>query len=278
MSPPRSEVLAYMRRPYFQPHHFLLPRRIIDGTVAMPPPTRCYTPIEAKQLRQFCTPQDIASNDTPHNFAQLLPEITTMPGRMPFRDAVGDLFRHDSPCHRMSVMRAQEALGEMWGTQTWSPFELEFMWNVLKLHEAAHQMLQPVHRGGPPLPGSEVAKGYSEIDNSDWLSSTMGLSEEQLYKKLWQERGGHRIMLEVTPRTALEEDSYKGVRRMYAKRRFLAQVSREWTKWGLDMREGFFWAGPLAGQYVTRSWMRPVDRGIMQGNAYHMRAFSIPPL
>ena len=70
------------------------------------------------------------------------------------------------------------------------------------------------------------------------------------------------------------DDPYKELWRMYQKKRALAEISREWTKWGLDMREGFFWAGPLTGHYVQRTWMFPRTGD----NAAHFRRNRAPPL
>ena len=69
-------------------------------------------------------------------------------------------------------------------------------------------------------------------------------------------------------------DSYKGLWKMYQRKRSLAHISKEWTKWGLDMREGYFWAGPEVGKYVKRVWMQHAPRD----NTHHFRSKRIPPL
>ncbi len=123
-----------------------------------------------------------------------------------------------------------------------------------------------------PTEGAD-ARAAAIQDGDDALSSLIGFEEEVAYKQHWLERGGIDLFRPSTPNQAMG-DPYKELWKMYQKRRALAIIGQEWTRWGLDLREGFFWAGPLAGRYVQRTWMRPQP----SDNSANFRKWHSPPL
>jgi hypothetical protein len=157
------------------------------------------------------------------------------------------------------------AAAELWGTQSYSPCELEFLWTVNKVTEAAAMALGKVTprtgQGAVPLPhqASQV-KALNQSSNDDWLSSYGGVDEERAFHNYWLARGGQAFFDRFTAPGARSKDSYVELRRMVTRRAYLARLSQEWTMHGLDNREAFFWGGALVGQYLPMTWKAKEDQ------------------
>ncbi len=105
MRAPLNATVAAFRRPLFVARDFLAPRQIVDLRVEMPAPPRSYPLLTAEGVSGYCKPWDMALNQKPHDFSA--PIQTSSPplrGRVIYRDALGDIWRHVSPCQRMAPL------------------------------------------------------------------------------------------------------------------------------------------------------------------------------
>ena len=85
----------------------------------------------------------------------------------------------------------------MWGTQSYSPLELEFNWTLSKVLEAASTAFTDADLTQGPkaitLPHQlSLVKEQNKSSNDDWLASHGGTDEEKAFYSYWRARGGQK--------------------------------------------------------------------------------------
>ena len=110
---------------------------------------------------------------------------------------------------------------------------------------------------------------YSHRDKKDELLApgeiiTMaGFHEIRAYQEMWLGRVSERGLAELGEEgfslrqlTGDKKDAFSQLRKMTFWGAFLSYVARLWTRWGLDLREGYLWGSPLAGTHVPTGWSK----------------------
>jgi hypothetical protein len=90
------------------------------------------------------------------------------------------------------------AAAELWGTQSYSPLELEFNWTLTKVMEAASTAFTEAELTQGPkaitLPHQlSIVKVLNKSSNDDWLASHGGTEEEKAFYSYWRARGGQKL-------------------------------------------------------------------------------------
>ena len=90
------------------------------------------------------------------------------------------------------------AAAELWGTQSYSPLELEFNWTLTKVMEAASTAFTEAELTQGPkaitLPHQlSIVKVLNKSSNDDWLASHGGTEEERAFYNYWRTRGGQKL-------------------------------------------------------------------------------------
>jgi hypothetical protein len=90
------------------------------------------------------------------------------------------------------------AAAELWGTQSYSPLELEFNWTLTKVMEATSTAFTEAELTQGPkaitLPHQlSIVKVLNKSSNDDWLASHGGTEEEKAFYSYWRARGGQKL-------------------------------------------------------------------------------------